>query len=279
MSTIHDGPTAMAPAPGVPPAGGPPRAGRRWWRVVGSIVAVFILSMTLLQVVAVIARSTETIRRTIPADGVEHVDVRANSGDVVVTGTGGDEVRIVARVEHGLFRTKVRIRRDGDTLRASSSCPPFPGLCSVGYTIEIPRGMRVVARSDNGDVTVRDLDGVADVSSSNGDVLASDLSGDARLESSNGDVTGTGLRGDVVTARSRNGNVTVELGAAPRQVEATSSNGDVDVALPDDGEAYALDMSTANGNSTGQIRTDPDSARRLHIRSSNGDVAVRYRLG
>ena len=33
-----------------------PRRGRGWWRVLGSIVAVFILAMIVLQVVSIIAR-------------------------------------------------------------------------------------------------------------------------------------------------------------------------------------------------------------------------------
>ena len=37
---------------------------------------------------------------------------------------------------------------------------------------------------------------------------------------------------------------------------ATSDNGSVEVVVPDDGEAYALDMSTDNGSENQDIRVD-----------------------
>lgn len=259
----------------VPPKDRPSRV---WWRVLGGIAAVFVLAAALLQVVGLIARSTETQRRVLDIDGVERLVVDSDEGDVSITGSARDDLRLVAELEHGLRRARVRIERDGDTIRATSHCPPFPGFCAVDFAIEVPRGIAVVARSDNGDVSAGDLADAAELSSGNGNVRVANMSGDARLVSSNGDVTATALQGRLVDATSRNGNVSVDLAAAPQQVVAKSANGDVDVAVPDDGEPYALDMSTSNGSRSADIRTDPQSSRRLRVHSANGDVAVRYRL-
>jgi len=284
MSTTHDTPSSAAPAPPPPPPAAPrpsagrPPAGRGWWRALGSLFAVAVLSMAVLQILGLLGHSTETIRRSVPVEGIEAIDVDASSGEVLLTGTSGDEVRIEARVEHGLWRTKVRIERDGTTLRARSSCPPFPGRCGVRYTVEVPRGVRVVARSDNGDVRARDLRGPAVLESSNGEVQAANLSGPALLTSSNGDVTAAGMQGESIEARSDNGAVSVDVVEAPDRLVAESDNGDVDVAVPDDGTAYALDLFTDNGTASGDIRTDPGADRSLRIRSDNGDVSVRYRL-
>lgn len=273
MSTSGPG-GGIAPPP-VPPS---ERPSRPWWRVLGSIAAVGVLLISVVQIIGTIGRTTETERRTLEVTGITRLVVDSHDGNVEVTGSERDDIRLVARVEHGLWRTRLRIERDGDTWRASSNCPPFPGHCGVDYTIEVPRDLRVVARSGNGDVSARDLAAAAELFSANGNVRAANLSGDARLESRNGDVSGTALLGEVVEATSRNGDVSVDHASPPEHVVARSSNGDVEVAVPDDGEPYALDMETANGSRTGDIRTDPDSGRRLRIHSRNGDVTVRYRL-
>lgn len=268
-------PEPPRPRPPIPPED---RPSRTWWRVLGSLAAIVVVAGALLQIVGLVARTTETVRRNVDVDGVERLVVTSNDGNLSVTGADREDVRVVAHLEHGIRRTRLRIEREGDTLRVSSTCPPFPGHCGADYTIEVPRDLRVVARLGNGDVTARDLGAPAELSSGNGNVRASGITGDARLDSGNGDVTGTGLRSDLVDATSRNGNVSVELLSAPDMVNARSSNGNVDVAVPDDGEPYALDISTANGTRTGDIRTDPDSSRQLRISSRNGDVAVRYSL-
>ena len=56
---------------------------------------------------------------------------------------------------------------------------------------------------------------------------------------------------------------------------ATSDNGSVEVVVPDDGEAYALDLSTDNGSRTEDIRIDSASPRTITISTENGDATAR----
>lgn len=278
-------PTAQRwpPGPPSPPAPQPPRPsrpsgrGRRWWRAVGSVVAVVVLLSALLQVVGLLGRSTETVRRTLDLDGVLTLVVDSPDGDVSVAGARRSDARVVAHLEHGLWPSRLRVERRGDELVVRSWCPPVAGWCSARLSVEVPAGLPVVVRSGNGEVVARDLAAPARLRSSNGNVRAVGLGGPAHLSSANGDVTATALGGTRVVATSRNGDVSVDAATPPELLVAESSNGDAEVVVPDDGEPYRLEMSTANGNRTGDVRSDPDSDRRLRITSRNGDVSVRDR--
>lgn len=274
------------PRPGPPPPGpqapGPqapgPHAGRGWWRAIGSVVAVLVLGFTTLQVVSMIGSSSETLRRVVSAEGLTSLDIRSDSGDVVVTGSDRDDVLIVARVRHGLWRSRVTIEERDGVVTTSTSCPFLSNNCAVDYSIEVPTDLAVRVHSGNGTVSARDLRGRAELTSGNGDVRANGLAGSVQLRSANGQVEGFDLGAGPLEASSDNGDVTVELTQPPTHVVAESDNGDVEVTLPDTGDAYDLEMATDNGSRSGQIRTDPSSARRLVIRSDNGDVRVAYRF-
>lgn len=259
------------------PETGGSRTTRTWWRLLGSIVAVGVLVICTWQVASIFARSTETTRETVDADGVDRIDVRTGSGDVSVLGADRDDISIVAVVEHGLQRTRTTVELTEGTLRVSSGCPLLSGRCSVSYRIEAPRELAVAVQTSNGQITARDLTASAELHSSNGDVEATAITGRLEMSSSNGDIAGTSLTTDDVQADSSNGDVLVELLTPPRRAVALSDNGDVTVWLPDSGETYDLDMSTDNGRREGQIRTDPDATRTVTIRSDNGDVTVGYR--
>jgi DUF4097 and DUF4098 domain-containing protein YvlB len=257
---------------------GLPRKGRGWWRVLGSIFAVVLLAMVVLQVLSIIARSTETVRTVHDLDGVDRLEVLASNGDVRISAVDRDDVLVVAEVSHGLRRTRTEVEVIDGVLTTSEDCPVLVGRCWVDYRIEVPRDLRVEVAANNGTITARALRGSATLRSDNGTVDAVGLRGPARLESDNGDVRAEALEATEVEARSSNGDVLVDLQVVPTRVVAESDNGDVELRVPRSEDAYDLDLGTDNGSEFGQLRTDPDSDRTLVVRSDNGDVTVGYQL-
>ena len=264
--------------PLVPPAEDLPRRGRGWWRVLGSIVAVFILAMIVLQVVSIIARSSETVRSTHDVEGLDGLEVLASNGDVRISAVDRDDVLVVAEVSHGLVRTRTKVEVVDGMLTASQDCPFLVGRCWVDYRIEVPSDLRVTIDADNGSIAARSLGGPSTLRSDNGDVDAVGLHGPTRLQSDNGRVRAEAIESTEIEARSRNGEVLVDLQVVPTRAVAESDNGDVELRVPRSEHAYDLDLGTDNGSESGQLRTDPDSDRTLVVRSRNGDVTVGYQL-
>jgi len=258
---------------------------RRLWMVGGSLAAVVVLVFGLIQAVSVLAHEEETVVTVLDdMSQLRTVEVRNGAGSVHVAGTADDAVTITARVSHGLRSTGHGHRTEGDRLIIDASCPTIGStFCGVTYDVEVPEDVALVVRAGNGGVTVSDVSGDVDLESDNGRVEAVRLAGDARLRSDNGRVTGTELTSAEVDAESDNGRVELSFRRSPRAVAAASDNGRVEVVLPnrtaDTDVEYRVEVSSDNGTTTNQVRTDPFSSRSIDATSDNGSVTVRYALG
>ncbi len=146
---------------------------------------------------------------------------------------------------------------EGQALRLSAECPPIafgPG-CVVDFTVGLPAGVAVVARSDVGDVTADTLSGDLTLTSSTGAIRVSDSSGVLVLRTEVGDITAVGLTSPAVEAHTADGDVTVRFTARDAyRVLATASLGDASVA----------------------VRQDPTSARVVVASADVGDVVIGY---
>jgi hypothetical protein len=241
-------------------------------------VAALTLVWGSIQVVTQLAHEEQLIEATFAAADVDAIDVRVDDGSIRIVAGTGDEVRVTARVSDGLRATGHSQSLEDGTLVLRGDCPVFfSNFCNVAYTVQVPAGVSVHARTENDDVVVTGVDGPIDARSGNGAVR---VEGGAapylKLGSDNGTVEADGVRAEEVDASSGNGDVDLTLLVAPSTVRARSDNGDVDVVVPDDPTAYLVEASSDNGSRSVAVRTDPDATRRLVLRSGNGDVTVRY---
>lgn len=142
---------------------------------------------------------------------------------------------------------------------------------SVEFTVRVPPGVRVDARTTNGDLSVVGV---------TSEVIARTTNGDVRAETAGGPVS----------ARTTNGNVTARMGdlGDARDLEFSTTNGSVIVEVP--GSLGAdIDMSTTNGHVSSDFpltlsgRIDPrrlratigNGSRRLRLHTTNGNVELR----
>jgi hypothetical protein len=252
---------------------------RRAWIIVGSLITVVALGFATLNFIGVLAHEELIETADFDAAGLTAVDVAVENGSVEIVGGDGDEVRLVAEISHGLRRTGHRAEVEGSTLVVRSSCPVLSTWCSVDYRLEVPADLAVTARSDNGRLAIRDVDGPVAVDSDNGSIELTRLSGSVTGSTDNGSLVASGLRSGNVTADSDNGRVSLAFAAAPDDVEATTDNGSVEVVVPDDATTYLVDIDSQHGSTDIGVRTDPDSERLIRGRTQNGNVTVRYPTG
>jgi hypothetical protein len=196
---------------------------------------------------------TETFAVTEP---VQKLVVAADTGDVKVVATDGDQVTVRRTTRWVTSEPRPTRTVSGGVLRLADDCRAWTPLrCDSDYRIEVPRGLAVEVHAASGDVDVRGVTGAVD------------------LKSDSGDVSGHGLAGARLRATSDSGDVRLELVSSAASVEARSDSGDVDLELPR-GE-YALDAHTDSGDTSvdGVVRYDrADHA--VKARSDSGDVTV-----
>jgi hypothetical protein len=103
----------------------------------------------------------------------------------------------------------------------------------INFDVQVPRGVRLTALTTNGSVHCLNLDSVVEATTTNGNVEVS--------------------TSEWASARTTNGGVRVSIGSAKwsGELDLTTTNGSVDVALPPSAE-FTVDASTTNG----QIHSD-----------------------
>jgi hypothetical protein len=246
------------------------------WKLFALLLVVPGIAWGAYNVVVVLAHEERVETATYPAAALTSIDVHSAAGSVRIVGSERSTIDVRAEISDGLRSTGERQEVVGDQLRLRSSCPSIGSdWCSVDYEIAVPRGLAISIKGNSGIVTVTGTTGSVDIDNDDGSVELTDLSGDVVASTDNGSVRASGLTSATAAVDTDNGSVTLEFTAAPTTVTATTDNGSVEVVVPDDGEAYRLDISTDNGGRTEEIPVDSSSPRSITLATDNGHVTAR----
>jgi DUF4097 and DUF4098 domain-containing protein YvlB len=241
------------------------------------------------------------------------VDLSVTFGDIIVTGSSDDNVRL--RATAGSGRVRLRASATLATLRAFSE---RHGGDDVRYEVSVPAGVRVVmhnmqgtltakglkgdleAVNITGDIQVSDIGGLAKIETVSGDILATALSGGARIETASGDVSVTdadgelvidntsgttiltGVRSKTIRAESVSGTVRFQGSLDPSgRYDFASHSGNIRLALPaSTGALLTLSTYTGSINSEFPITLQQgasgsrDKGRELQFRLGNGNARL-----
>ena len=77
-----------------------------------------------------------------------------------------------------------------------------------------------------------------------------------------------------VTVTATSGDVDLRLSTAPESVVVTSTSGSIRLVLPNDGTAYAVQVSTAAGDVTNELVNAPGATHRIVVETTSGDIEV-----
>lgn len=208
---------------------------------------------------------------------VTRLEVNTSDGNVILTGVGSGPAVVDAHLTSTIRAPRLNVDVSGATAKVSAHCGwNFTLSCGATLRITVPAGVTVVARLSSGDVRATDLRGPVDLATSSGNIITSGGTGTARLSTSSGDVRATGLAATSVYAHSSSGDVSLRLTTIPDDVTATTSSGDVRVAVPDGPSPYLVSVHTSSGDRTVGVRTDPTARRRITARTSSGNASVVY---
>lgn len=218
------------------------------------------------------------------------------SGQLVVAGSNGsiavevwdrDEVRAEARwtAKTATYQFSPKVDEDKDCL--SLSLPSDRELSGVSWTVQVPRGLDITARTSNGRITILG-DGyrLVTADTSNGKVVLEGSGQDLLyVNTSNGNVDIASWAGEVDITTS-NGSITAHLGKIVQgKYSLSSSNGSIRIFVEED-SAFDLNASTSNGSivselggnwssefsDTGYDGAYNNGGARLTLRTSNSSI-------
>ncbi|MFF7788967.1 DUF4097 family beta strand repeat-containing protein [Streptomyces sp. NPDC007991] len=177
-----------------------------------------------------------------------------------------------------------------DRLVLRLKCSGFVVDCSAKHRIEVPRGVTVKVRDDDGSVRAHGFRDPLDIRTGDGSVRVTDTTGPLNIRTGDGSVRVTGttgplrmrtgdgsIRADVssrdVRTHTGDGSVRLELGAVPDRVESRSGDGSVTIALPE--AAYRVTTETGDGGVDVSVPRDESSSHVVSAHTGDGKVTVR----
>ncbi len=195
--------------------------------------------------------------------------------------------------EEALSRIQVNGQQNGNDLSVVARRPEGRGNCGVRMVIRAPKKMGIDGiRTSNASVRVENMVGDARLTTSNGSIKVRSLEGKLEARTSNAGVDLAQVIGDVMV-RTSNGSITVEgvegafdaetsnaslkgsiaKLAAGRALRARSSNGGIDLALPEYA-GQAMDVETSNATIT--LRLPSGANAEVRATTSHGDVSSEF---
>jgi hypothetical protein len=254
-----------------------PRTGRRMIAILGAVLVVLVAATGARLLVGLATLSTEHAHASYPLGGRRLVIEGAGSTSALRISAGQPgRVEVDRVVHHDLQRPEVTQRLDGDRLVLGVRCPSFVVVrCDASYELRVPAEIDIQVRNASGDIRLSGVQGSVDLRSDGGAISVQGGSGTARLHTDDGAILAGGLRATDVDASSGSGRIAIQLTVVPRQVVARSRDGDVQVVVPAGPQAYRVDATTTDGKVNTALPTDPDSPVRITASSGSGDVVLR----
>jgi DUF4097 and DUF4098 domain-containing protein YvlB len=189
------------------------------------------------------------------------VDLSLISGEIIVTGSSRDEIKVRAYSERG------RLEMDAGSSHFSLEAHSDRGrMGDTKYEVSVPAGVRLLMRTTSGDLQASGVRGPVEGHSTSGDVQISDASGRVILESVSGDVRGHRLSGEV-RAQSVSGDVELEDVNGDVRIESTSGEISLTRVTSKD-----VDATTVSGEVTYQGSIDRGGRYEFH--SHSGDIRL-----
>jgi DUF4097 and DUF4098 domain-containing protein YvlB len=221
---------------------------------------------------------TDKLSKTLRLGRNGTFDLQNVSGDIIVTGGGGNDVRIdaVKRVRHPnesearalLQAIDVRIEERNGNVEVRTDYPRRNWSGGVDFTVSLPRDANVVLRSVSGDVRVSNLNGDLRAETISGDLRATAVKRIRQAKTISGDVEITDTDADDVAASTISGTL-LARGVKARSVDLQSVSGDVRITDVESDRTYVRSIS-------GSIDFSGQLARngRYEFQSHSGDVRV-----
>jgi hypothetical protein len=269
--------TTQTAAPADRPAttGEPPGRGSRTpLRVLAIGLSLLLVAYGAVVLASLLSRETRTSSASFDGIRTVQLDTSFESVEVVAT-PGATSVDLDRRWTWSLHEPSVSARQVGDRLVVSSGCSFSPGLpCTGRVRLAVPEDVRVVGGSSDGHLLLSGLTGDLDVHNADGGVELRDVTGTLRLSTSDGSVDATGLTSRTVVVDTSDGSVRLSFANPPDSVRASTSDGSLEVVVPDDGTPYAVAVSVSDGSQQVDVPTDPGSAHRITVHTSDGSVRI-----
>ncbi|GLY18832.1 hypothetical protein LWF15_19365 [Kineosporia rhizophila] len=252
---------------------------RAAWLAAGAVVTVIVLA-SMSRVFADAAVPPESAEgEQVLVHPVSKVVVDSNAGDAVVAVGPAGQVTLGRSTVSSFGATpEIEQRWEGEVLRVRARCPEGGvagiGDCSAEFVLTVPADVDVDLRTEAGTLSVTGVTGDVRAESSAGDIELDGLGGSIHARTQKGSIVGRDLEAARTDVEAQAGDAQLHYHAAPRQVRAVTSAGDVSVLVP--AGPYAVVARSQSQETTVGFTPDPDAGSTITATAEAGRVEVAH---
>ncbi|HXZ98767.1 MAG TPA: DUF4097 family beta strand repeat-containing protein [Candidatus Binatia bacterium] len=251
----------------------PLSGGRLAALLIGVPVALALIGWGALNIVALAAASSISVNRSVAATGTT-VSVDIAGGDLQLSPSPDRLVHVKGVVDYKLLRPAVSVSSSASGTSIGLSCQPIVvDQCWANLDIEVPAREAANASVVSGSISASDLDNLS-LSSVSGSLLVSQASGVVDLSTTSGQITALAMGPAYVTVNAVSGSVSLAFAQAPARVSVQVTSGSVVVAVPTQGQTYAVEARSTSGGTSIGVPTDPTSSHVISISTTSGSISV-----
>ncbi|WP_318211541.1 DUF4097 family beta strand repeat-containing protein [Streptomyces sp. SJL17-1] len=259
-----------------PQSGGSPRRSvlRRAVRLLAILTSVVLVGGAAWYLLLFLVTRTDSGTAAI-GDAVRAVEVTIDSGDVRIDVAGqGAKTELHKELTKSLRSPDEKIEQTGDTLRITATCGDGMGKCASDYTLTVQAGTRVKVSTRLGDVSVTGVRASVEGRTRIGSVHVEHVIGDRIVAASEtGAVTLKDVDFDTAEATSRLGDIRVDDIEPFKKLKAVTKMGDVELFLPSGAGPFAVNALTEIGDRKVEVEV-ASSGTAVEARTEIGDVTV-----
>lgn len=262
-----------------------------------------VLALVVAACVPSVAHAADyTFQRDLTVNGDVTLNVCSGSGDIHVSGTGGNTVHIYGKIPTNTWHSWHLFGPSTDEMKRIVANPPIQQngniihignheTCeghmfrdiSIDYEITAPKNAIVVADTGSGDIRIESISGSLHADTGSGDIRANGIGSGSTLETGSGTIDVQQAQG-TIKASTGSGNVKIQNSQIQ---DARASTGSGDIVIGDvhgslsagtgSGNITAIGMPSSNwkldaGSGSIQFNADPNAKFNLDAESDSGSI-------
>ncbi|HVR99397.1 MAG TPA: DUF4097 family beta strand repeat-containing protein [Thermoanaerobaculia bacterium] len=252
------------------------------------------------------ATLTEKFDKTYSVKSNGDVELHNVNGSVTVEAWDQNHVRVQAekkvkadddKARELMKQLQIEVTETGGGLRIVTRMPKRNGglfdwmsgddvSVGVEYKIWVPRDAQLDFENTNGKLTVKGIQGRAELETTNGGIAVDGAGGELELGTTNGGIEVTRSAG-VLRANTTNGSIDIQLDAAPNadQLSLSTTNGGIILQVPRNA-GMTLDAAATNGRVSSDFEVSGHAEKRrlegdvngggsrVKLRTTNGSIRI-----
>ncbi|PID54370.1 MAG: hypothetical protein CSB46_02960 [Micrococcales bacterium] len=208
------------------------------------------------------------------------VEFRGDTAAVTITPATDGRVSVRATGRYSGSRPRVSVTEDRNRMLVIVECFAEPTrLCELEAEVRMPPQLSLLATTRGGPMRVEGLTAPVILNSESAPVVASSLSGAVQVRTMSGPFTAERLHSSRVAVRSDSGAVTAQFNRAPSSLSVATGQVPVRMIIPRADGGYRLSIDSGGAPNSVALTEQPDSPRRIAVRTTGGEVLLQPATG